>query len=676
MKKAYLVIVLALLVCSLGNAQDSTVVLQEVEIESFRYRRPVLEIPASVSVVSSTDLNRFSNTSLLPALNINPGIRMEERSPGSYRLSIRGSLIRSPFGVRNVKIYWNSLPFTDAGGNTYLNLLDLSAVEKVEILKGPGGSLYGAGTGGVVLFSADRGRTNTIEGSIMGGSNATSRLQLKAGFNNGNLSGTANFSRQHSDGYREHTMFDRTTFNSDFRFNLGTRSTLAATVLFSDVFYRTPGGLTLAQFSENPKQSRPAAGPNRSAREQNASVKSKNVYAGVVLDHDWTDNFSTTAGLYTSFTNFRNYAIGNVEDREENNAGLRIENQLVISEPFNAKFTFGTEYQVLLSPVKVYENNFGQVGAMRFYDDLRTSLFLLFSQAEITLPYDFMLTAGISGNFPVYSFTRLYPARATGQSNVRPEVAPRVALLRKVNSNVSVHGSISRGFSPPTLAEIRPSTNVFDENLRAERGTNYEIGTRGNLLKGLFFDITAYRFSLKETIVQQRDDAGAEFFTNAGRTDQRGVESFIKWSSQKRTTLWMSYTYNHYRFDEYNKDGNSFSGNRLTGVPASVFATGLDYKFPSGLYFNVTLSRTSSIPLNDANTAYAGSYFLASIRTGYKFMLAKNSQVEIFTAAENLLDEQYSLGNDLNAFGERFYNLAPGRQFFAGLRIEVPYLKK
>jgi iron complex outermembrane receptor protein len=48
---------------------------------------------------------------------------MEERSPGSYRLNIRGSSLRSPFGVRNVKIYYNNIPFTDPGGNTYLNSL-------------------------------------------------------------------------------------------------------------------------------------------------------------------------------------------------------------------------------------------------------------------------------------------------------------------------------------------------------------------------------------------------------------------------------------------------------------------------------------------------------------------------------------------------------------------------
>ena len=133
-------------------AIDSAKILNEVVIQAYAYKRPAEEVPAAVAVVSQKDFERFSNSTLLPTANTIPGVRMEERSPGSYRFSIRGSLLRSPFGVRNVKVYWNGLPFTDGGGNTYLNLLDFSSIGSMEIIKGPGGSLYGAGTGGVILL--------------------------------------------------------------------------------------------------------------------------------------------------------------------------------------------------------------------------------------------------------------------------------------------------------------------------------------------------------------------------------------------------------------------------------------------------------------------------------------------------------------------------------------------
>src|SRR5690606_40725816 len=91
--------------------------------------------------------------SLTSAINTVSGIRMEERSPGSYRLAMRGSLIRSPFGVRNTKVYMDEMPLTDAGGNTYFNLLDPNAIAAVQVIKGPDGSLFGANSGGVIRIT-------------------------------------------------------------------------------------------------------------------------------------------------------------------------------------------------------------------------------------------------------------------------------------------------------------------------------------------------------------------------------------------------------------------------------------------------------------------------------------------------------------------------------------------
>jgi len=113
---------------------DHTRILDEVTVQAYAAGRPVNEVPAPVVFINSKNLERFNNTSILPAVNMIPGVRMEERSPGSYRFSIRGSLLRSPFGVRNIKMYWNGLPLSDGGGNTYINLLDLNAISNLEII--------------------------------------------------------------------------------------------------------------------------------------------------------------------------------------------------------------------------------------------------------------------------------------------------------------------------------------------------------------------------------------------------------------------------------------------------------------------------------------------------------------------------------------------------------------
>src|SRR5687768_14291731 len=161
-----------------SQSLDSIQQLQPVTIQAYAADRTPEEVAASVGYVDAQSLQRFSNTSILPAVNIVPGVRMEERSPGSYRFSIRGSLLRSPFGVRNVKVYWNNLPFTDGGGNTYLNLIDFNAVGSMEVIKGPGGSLYGAGTGGVLLLKSPSPLENRVELSAIVGSYGLQRYSL------------------------------------------------------------------------------------------------------------------------------------------------------------------------------------------------------------------------------------------------------------------------------------------------------------------------------------------------------------------------------------------------------------------------------------------------------------------------------------------------------------------
>src|ERR1700738_3261800 len=140
---ALVCICMPLLCLSQTVLPDSSKTLGEVVIKAFEQNRKLLDVPAAVSFTDQAELNRFSNTNILPAANTNPGVRMEERSPGSYRLNIRGSSIRSPFGVRDIKIYWNEIPLTDPGGNTYLNELGFYNFQSIEILKGTAGSLYG-----------------------------------------------------------------------------------------------------------------------------------------------------------------------------------------------------------------------------------------------------------------------------------------------------------------------------------------------------------------------------------------------------------------------------------------------------------------------------------------------------------------------------------------------------
>jgi iron complex outermembrane receptor protein len=669
-----------IILCAQQPAADSTRLLQEVVIQAYETNRRMNEVPVSVGVLNGEELRRFNNTSVLPAVNIIPGVRMEERSPGSYRFSIRGSSLRSPFGVRNVKAYWNGLPFTDGGGNTYLNLLDFGAIGSIEIIKGPGASLYGAGTGGVLLMKSPEMQGNQVEASAVAGSYGLQRYLMGGQFKNENVNANLQVSHQKSEGYREQTAMKRNSVNADVKFRAGRKGTLTSTVIFSNLFYETPGGLTKAQFEADPSQARPPSA-FLGAVEARAAVRNETTFGGIIYDHDWENQWSTSAGVYGGFSAFENPTIRNYEQRDETNFGIRThttyrmyQNQASVG----GKITFGGEYQYFTSPIAVFNNDgVGNPGAVQVRDEVTSRVGLVFAQADTQLPGDVFFTAGASLNFLTYDFLRLEPAPIVEQQRTFDAVfSPRLAILKKFSNNFSLFASYSDGFSPPSLAEVRPSTNTFSKSLKAEIGNNLEFGARGSLLgRKLSYDLVLYDFRLKNTIIVQRNEEGADYFINAGKTSQRGIEALVSYDMANESLLlsqfrlWASYAYQHYRFKEYVVLDVDYSGNALTGVAPTIFSGGIDAVLNEKFTTNVTVNYVDHVPLDDANSAFAEAYVLLGLRAGWKTTLQEAHRLEIFAGIDNALDEAYSLGNDLNAFGGRYYNPAMPRNYYAGISI-------
>lgn len=662
---------------SVKAQRDTTRVLDEVVVAAYRSDRPLQEVAASIVVIDSLTLGRFAPVSFLPAVNTLAGVRMEERSPGSYRFAIRGSSLRSPFGVRNVKFYWNGLPLTDGGGNTYFNLLDFNSIQSMEIIKGPGASLYGAGTGGVVLLKSPLlSRHQAFSYSVSGGSYGL--FQVQAG---GSVLRTektnliARTSYQQADGYRDQSEMSRFITGIEWSTALSAESLLSGMLFNSNLFYETPGGLTLAQYEEDPSQARPSSMTMPGAEDQKAAIENRTSYLGITYEQAWNASWSTRLGAYGSLTRFENPAIRNFEKRKERNGGFRTDTQYHLSRArWNSVFTAGAEMQFFGSTVDVFGNDAGEATTLASSDKLQSQLTLLFAQADFELPHDYFITLGGSVNFVKY-FDR--PLAADKMSiHFNPELSPRIAVLKKISPSFSLYGNVSRGFSPPTFSEALPSTGVFNPDLNAERGVSYELGMRGKLFKHLDFDISTYDFRLRNALVIQRADDGAEYFVNAGRTVQQGVESTLSWNPVftqdqwiNALKIWTSITLTDYTFEDYVQTDTDFSGNQLTGTPASVIAGGVDLRAAKNFSLNVVASFTDRIPLDDANQNFSSDYFLLAIKAGYH--IRGRIPMELFAGVDNMLNETYSLGNDLNAAGARFYNAAAPRNFYGGIRITL-----
>ena len=659
-------------------ATDTVRQLNEVVVTAFQYNRSLLETPASVGVVGPKEFQRLNESTLVPSFNMVPGVRLEERSPGSYRVSIRGSTIRSPFGVRNVKVYWNQIPLTDPGGNTYLNQLDPAMIGAVEILKGPGSSLYGAGTGGVLLLGTGTlAEGNTLKAGLQFGSYGSQLYQLGYEESGHNTSHQVQLLHQQYGGYRDHTEMKRTVANSVFRFEVQEDQTLETFIFFSNLFYETPGGLTLTEFQTDPKQARPTTVTFPGAIEQNASVSLQSFYAGVAHEYLFSEHLHNRTSVYGNIVKFENPAIRNYDHRNEQSLGAR--SVTTFKKKLNNVQTTllgGGEFQWGFLPVKSYQNMGGTEGALISDDEATALQYSIFGQMELNWN-SFNFTAGLSYNGQTLDFHRLSdPDAEEERLKYDPEFMPRVAILWNASKSLSLFGGVSQGFSPPTLAEINASNGVFNRDLEPEKGTNFEAGIHSRLFGNIVqLDFTGYVFRLDETIVIRREEDGGEYFVNAGNTHQRGIELNVSYKPKlgaqeviNGLEAWLSYSYNHYRFGDYIKDQDDFSGNQLTGTPAHVVGAGIDLKSRNGIYARATCLYSSEIPLNDANSVYADPYLLPGIRLGYI-----HGRFELYAGMENALNESYSLGNDLNAAGGRYYNAAPGQSIYGGLKVNLSF---
>jgi iron complex outermembrane receptor protein len=304
---------------------------------------------------------------------------------------------------------------------------------------------------------------------------------------------------------------------------------------------------------------------------------------------------------------------------------------------------------------------------------------LLFAQGDFQFSGDVFVTAGASINFLTYDFSQLEPPPTLDQRRKFDAVfSPRLAVLKKLSENISVFASYSDGFSPPSLAEVRPSTDTFSDTLKAESGANLEFGVRGSALDGRFrYDLVAYDFNLRNTIVVQRNAAGEDYFVNAGKTSQRGIEGFVSYDIVNGGTalslfkVWASYAYQHYRFSKYAPLDTDYSGNALTGVAPTIFSGGFDLSLRKNVSANLTVNYVDHIPVNDANTVFAPSYVLLGLRAGWHTTFQRGHRLQVFAGIDNALDELYSLGNDLNGFGGRYYNAAMPRNYYAGLSVSL-----
>ncbi|TCD11260.1 TonB-dependent receptor [Pedobacter frigidisoli] len=668
-------------VCHAQLKTDSVKKLNEVVVKGYYNTQPILRSVSAVSLVDSSLIKNQNSNSLVSTFNTIPGVRMEERSPGSYRLSLRGSLLRSPFGIRNIKIYVDDFPLTDAGGNTYLNSIDFSAVGSMEIYKGPEASIFGANTGGAVLINPPSLNQDQVGASITTGSYGLFHQTFNIQHQFKNYSFSVGQGYQKSNGYRENSAMDRAYFQTKHQWNYSAAGSLKAFAFYSDLSYKTPGGLTAIQLEQDPRLARPATPTIPGATTQKAAIYNKTFFGGISNTYQISNHFKHVIALFTTYTDFKNPFITNYEKRYESTLGLRTFLEYV-KDNDNLKFSsqIGLESASTKSQIKNFNNSGGEPTTIQAFDHLRANQNFAYLRLNFDINSKLLIELASSTNFFNYQYESFFPITiAEKQRKFDAQLMPKLALSYLLTSDFSIRTSVSKGYSPPTIAEVRSSDNNINNDLQAELGWNYEIGLRYKTKDNRFYASgNIFWFNLQDAIVRRLNQNDAEYFINAGGTKQTGIELETMFWVVKNTTSFLTglqwrsnYTFSHFRFDDFVNGNATFSGNKLTGVPEHILVNSLEFNFKKGFYLFLQHNHTSAIPLNDANTVIAGKYDLLELKTGIRALKIGKIPFDIFFGINNILNEKYSLGNDLNAANGRYFNPAAGVNFYTGLSVKL-----
>lgn len=658
-----------------AQQKDSIGLISEVRIDAYKKPTAFISSTKSVSVVSENLLTQNPPERMLESINQIAGARMEERSPGSYRISLRGSTLRSPFGVRNVKVYLDDFILSDASGNTYFNVISPELIDRMEIYKGPESGDYGAATGGTVLLKTKS--SDQISANLSAGSYGTFNQSFDLSKQLGKHFVEVFQNYYQTDSYREQAKVRRKQVFVKDHFKYSEKGLLKAMLMYSDLDYQTPGGLTLEQMTSDRRQARPATKTVPGAQQQDAGIRNKMILAGLSNEFKITPEFSHFVMVQGSYVDFENPFITNFENRFEKNFALRT--HLNYERNWNSvslAYRLGFEGGINDILVKNYDNNKGREGSPQNFDRLKNTSGFYFLSQKLNIGERLFTDISVSLNSNAYDWERQYPREENGKVRFRNQWLPNFGVTYLLGKGFSIRGKIGKGNSAPTNEEIRSSTQQFNAGLKPEFGWNKEAGIRKQFGNSIFIEGSYFDFRMKDAIVRRQNEAGQEYFVNSGETVQKGIEVLLESKNFDLKNAFLSWfkfrfsgSFYDFKFKNYRQNENDFSGNDLTGVPKTSINSLLNFTFFRKLSVDYSHFYTSKIPLNDANSVWSDAYLIGNIRFGFPVDLDK-TRLNLFLQVQNLYNEDYVLGFDINAFGNRYYNPAAKRNFVFGVKID------
>ncbi len=646
--------------------------IDEVTVTAFRSPYNLFNTPAPVNLITSLQLETGNSLTPVEALNQVPGILMHHGTLNTNRLTIRGIGSRTVYATNKIKAYFGEIPLTTGDGETTLEDLENSAIKRVEIIKGPSSSLYGAGLAGVILFHPKTVARNFAQNQISIASFGTLKNTLSAGLKQNKFSVYALGSYLKSDGYRENNNTNRANILFNTMYSFSENSNLQVLIKATKMKGYIPSSLDINMFNETPEK----AAPNWAAIQ--GFEEYDNGQFGISYNLLTGKNEKVSVATFGSFRKADELRPFNRLKENSNYIGWRAYVQkAIIGE--NTRFTMTTGIEFFREKydwsTNSNENNniLSDNREKRQYENL-------FFQLESNLYDKVFFSAGINGNLTRFYYTDYYTENGdlSDSHNYKPVFSPRVGINYLINNKFSMFANVSHGFSTPTFEETLLPSGELNEEIKPETGWNYELGIRTLVSDRVQFTASYYRIYIRNLLVARRTGEDAYVGVNAGKSLHPGLETEIRWTITKpqsfpELTVVGNATISNYHFQDFVDLDVDYSGKNLPGTTKNTWMLMTIINPTKNTGLTLWYRYTGKMHVNDANDGYSDAFGITNIDLKYSGKL--NSFIfEVKGGVQNIFNIHYAsmLAVNAPAFGgnlPRYYYPGNPRNYFVSLLV-------
>jgi iron complex outermembrane receptor protein len=665
--------------------------LEGITVTVSRSKQEVQKLPYAIGVLGASEIQGLQTTiSLDEALPGIPGVFVSNRYNFALgdRISIRGFGARSQFGVRGIRVIQDGIPLTLPDGQSQLNNLDLSAAGRIEVIRGPASALYGNASGGVVSVQTESPppRPLAADARALGGSFGESRLyqkyDVKAAGQQGRFDYFGHVGYFRTDGYRLHSAARYTLVNGRLRYRPDADSEITVVVNFADTPQaESPSTLTDSLARVKPDTARDLAlSPEQCPPEpgfggcQDLGDESKQGQAGISYRRQLSAEHQLSLMAYGLVRELENRIPFTLIQLDRAAAGARAEYRYAPLAGRVTAVTAGVDLDHQGDDRLENARDADQLGPVNLDQDERVTSLGLFAQGGLAPVADVELTLSLRYDRVTFEVDdRLVTAADPDDSGSRKmdQLSPMAGLRYTHARWLNVYGNVGRSFQTPTTTELTDSLGGFNETLQPERAINYEFGLKGTAADHVTYSLALFHADIDDLIVGSAVP-GIErvFFDNAGSGVHKGVEAGLSALLAEGLVFTTSYTYSDFRFKEFQTEEDDYGGNRLPGVPPNRFYGRLTYSHRSRATGSMEVRAADSYFVDNANENRNDGYAVVDLRFGYSLLTPK-LEIRPVLGLNNLFDQRYNSSVVVNTVGGRYYEPAPGRNVYLGLRVKT-----